>query len=144
MTLSVVLPGVLGVLALVAFVVTTLQSRPLPGGVLTEGTVVAVERRVSEVRTDSSVSSNSFRTDSRTYAPVVEFVDQQGATHRVTTSVSGGVRPEVGSTRTVSYLPSDPSKARLVGDRQGQVGRWLLLAAGIALLVVAVLVDRSA
>ncbi|MGN6332807.1 MAG: DUF3592 domain-containing protein [Motilibacteraceae bacterium] len=116
---------------------STLQSLPLRGGVLTDGTVVAVDTRSSKVRDGSGSPRRQT-----TYAPVVEFVGAQGTTHQVTTGVSGGTRPEVGSTRRVSYLPSDPSRARILGDRQQAMGRGLLLVAGIALLVVAVVVAR--
>jgi hypothetical protein len=127
------MPGFLGALGVLAFVVSTVQSRPLRGGVITDGTVVEVE-----TRTDT-VGAGTPRHRMRTYAPKVEYRDSAGSTHRVTSSISGGVRPTVGATVRISYLPDSPDRARIMADGHTMVGRYLFLVVGVGLLVAAVL-----
>jgi hypothetical protein len=125
------LPGVLGALAILAFVVSTVQSRPLRDGV-TDGTVASIETR------RDVIGPAGGRRVSRTYAPRVEFVDGNGATHTVTSSLSGGVRPAVGSTVRVSYPPARPEQARILGDAHTRVGRYLLLVIGLGFIAITV------
>jgi hypothetical protein len=74
----------------------------------------------------------------RTYAPKVEFVDAYGTKHSVTSSLSGGVQPNVGATVRVSYLAEDPNRARIMGDRHSAIGRYLFLVVGVGFIAVAV------
>ena len=69
----------------------------------TEGTIVDLEKRVS---TDDDGDRNV------SYAPVIEFTDDSGATHRFTASVAQNPPPEVGSVTPVKYKPGDPASAR--------------------------------
>jgi hypothetical protein len=126
------MPGFLGVLAVLAFVVTTVQSRPLRGGVVTKGTVVAVETRRERI------GPASARRTQRTYAPQVRFEDGNGVAHTVTSSLSSGVPPDVGSTVRISYLPERPERARILGDNHTRVGRYLLLVVGLGFIAAAV------
>ncbi|MDT4974832.1 MAG: hypothetical protein QOG98_590 [Pseudonocardiales bacterium] len=126
------LPGALGALAILAFVVSTVQSRPLRDGVVTDGTVASIETR------RDVIGPAGGRRVSRTYAPRLEFVDGNGATHTVTSSLSGGVRPAVGSTVRVSYLPARPEQARILGDAHTRVGRYLLLVIGLGFIAITV------
>lgn len=73
----------------------------------------------------------------RTYAPVVEYTDSVGVTRSVTSSLSGGVPPTIGSTVRVSYRSSDPARARILGDSHSRVGQYLFLVVGIGFLVAA-------
>ena len=120
----------LGVLATGASMAILSSTRPIRGGVITTGTVISNDRKTT--RTDGG------RTRMATYAPVVEFTDQAGMTHQVTTSLSGGKAPVVGSTRQVSYLPSDPSRARLMADSTTWVPIVLFLLVGLGCLIAAV------
>ncbi|MCW2497772.1 DUF3592 domain-containing protein [Jatrophihabitans sp.] len=80
------------------------------------------------------------RESMRTYAPVVEYTDGTGQTRRMSTSLSGGARPPVGSQVTVSYRSEDPARATLTGV-PGQAGaKWLFLVVGVACTVGAILV----
>jgi hypothetical protein len=124
--------GALGALAVLAFIASTVQSRPFRGGVLTDGTVVSIETRRTVIR------GSGGRRVSRTYAPRVEFIDGHGATQAVTTSLSGGARPAIGSVVRISYLPARPEQARIMGDGHTRVGRYLFLVVGLAAVAGAV------
>jgi hypothetical protein len=126
------MPGFIGVLAVLAFVVSTVQSRPLRGGVVTDGTVVAIETG------RDAIGPAGWRRTSHTYAPKVQFVDDAGVTHTVTSSLSGGVQPTLGSTLRISYRPERPEQARILGDAHTRVGRYLFLLVGLGFIAVAV------
>jgi Protein of unknown function (DUF3592) len=111
-------------------VVSTVQSRPLRGGVETQGKVVAIE-------TSRSRFAGSRRV-MQTYAPRVEFYDSAGAPHSVTTTLSSGVPPEVGAIVRISYLPQRPDRARILNGSATRTGRYLFLVVGIGFLAVAV------
>jgi hypothetical protein len=128
----VVVPGALGVVAVLAFIVSAMQSRPFRGGVETDGTVVSIETRRSRIGAGSS------RRTMQTYAPRVEFADVNGVTHSVTSSLSGGVPPAVGDTVRISYVPADPGRARIMGDAHTRVGRYLLLVVGLGFLAISI------
>ena len=124
--------GFIGVLAVLAFIALTVQSRPYRDGVITTGTVVSTKAETSRFNTSSG------RRTMRTYAPVVEYTDSVGVTHSVTSSLSGGVPPTIGSTVRVSYRSSDPARARILGDSHSRVGQYLFLVVGIGFLGAAV------
>jgi hypothetical protein len=84
-------------------------ARVLRRGVRAKATVVALER-------------------GRGVYPVVEFVDQLGATHRVRLSVSGGGE-QVGDVTEVAYEASDPTS--VVGTSFTQT--WLFPCASLLL-----------
>ncbi len=128
--------GFIGVLAVLAFVALTVQSRPYRDGVVTTGTVVSTTAETTRFDTSSG------RRSMRTYAPVVEYTDDVGLTHSVTSPLSGGVRPAVGSTVRVSYRSSDPAKARILGDSHTRVGQYLFLVVGIGFIAAAVYAAR--
>jgi hypothetical protein len=89
------------------------------GWVTTEGVVVGhVASRDSE---------------STTYAPVVEYTDAAGATHRTrsNTYTSGSLVDKVGSRIQVAYDPARPGQARIIGGTASWV--WLLVV-GFGLL----------
>ena len=124
------MPGFIGVLGVLAFAVTTLRSRPFRGGVLTEGTVVGIETEMSRV--------GANRRPMRTYAPKVEYRDNAGTAHTVTSSMSGGVQPEIGAAVRISYRPEEPDRARILADRHTRVGSYLFLVVGLGFLAAAV------
>ncbi len=96
-------------------------TQPLDDGVIVVGTVVDIDERV-----DSD--------GSRTYAPVVEFVDPgTNATHRVEATVATSSRPTLGSPKDVSLRPGDPSSARVVGPAWFP---WLFIGVGVAMPVL--------
>ena len=128
--------GFIGVLALLAFVAVSVQSRPYRGGVVTSGKVVSTRAETTRI------TSSAGRRTMRTYAPVVEYVDGNGVTHSVTSSLSGGVPPAVGATVRVSYRSSDPAKARILGDSHTRVGQYLFLVVGIGFIAAAVYLAR--
>src|SRR3954454_3371742 len=129
--------GFLGVMALLAFVVIMVQSRPYRGGVVTTGTIVATKAETSRI------TGSGGRRTMRTYAPVVEYADVNGMTHSVTSSLSGGVQPTLGSTVRVSSRSSDPAKGRILGDAHARVGQYLFLVVGIGFVVAAVYLANS-
>jgi len=59
------------------------------------------------VRADAIVVDIESDSDGGSY-PVVEFVDQSGASHRVTLSVSGGGE-RLGTSTTIIYAVDDPT-----------------------------------
>jgi hypothetical protein len=120
--------GILSTAASMAIVATT---RPLRGGVITTGTVVRNDRESTRLGGDRTRRMT-------TYAPVVQFTDQAGVTHEVTSALSGGKSPVVGSIRHVSYLPSDPGRARIMADATTWIPIVLFLVVGLGLLVAAV------
>ena len=119
-------------LAVLAFVVSTAQSRPLRGGTVTDGTIVAITTHRDRIGAGAS------RRTMRTFAPEVEFRDSNGVSHTVTTSLSGGVQPTVGATVRVSYLPENPDRARILGDSHTRVGRYVFLVVGLGLIAAAI------
>jgi len=124
----------IGILGTVASMTILATSRPLRGGVITTGTVIRNERE------SSTIESGPSRRRMTTYAPVVQFTDQAGVPHELTPSLSGGKPPAVGSTRQVSYLPSDPGRARLLADSTTWVPIVLFLVVGLGCLIAAVAV----
>lgn len=52
-----------------------------------------------------------------TSSPIVEFVAQNGKKYRCVSSVSSSPAPKIGSTRTVYYDPSDPTKSNTGSDK---------------------------
>ena len=122
-----VIAAVAGAVAIGAFVLATVRSSPLRGGVITDGTIVAVDER-------DSATPQGF---SRTFTPTVEFRDSTGTTHTVTASMGTGWRPTVGSTMRVSYLQANPNRARVVANARTRIGSLVILGVGIAFLVVA-------
>lgn len=125
----------IGILAILAFIASTLQSMPYRGGVVTNGTVVSSETRRSPIG-----DGDAFRRRMRTYAPVVEFSDGDGVKRTVTSRLSGGEQPAVGATLRVSYLPSSPQRARILGDAHTRVGRYLFLIVGGGFLAAAMFI----
>ena len=97
-------------------------------GVIVPGLIVGVE--VGRMNRASARGATSRST--RTYAPVVEFADAAGQSHRVTAALSGTRRPRVGDSVQVSYRPADPERA-IVLELPGQAPvKWVFLAVGLA------------
>ncbi len=52
-----------------------------------------------------------------TSSPIIEFVAQNGKKYRHVSSISSSPAPKIGSTRTVYYDPSDPTKSYSGSDK---------------------------
>jgi hypothetical protein len=52
------------------------------------------------------------------------------------------VRPTVGSAVRISYLPAEPTRARILADAHTRVGLGLFLVVGVAAVIGAVLLAR--
>ena len=122
----------LGILATLASMAILFTSRPYRGGVITTGTVVQITTEHPQV------GDYVERQMVTTHAPVVQFHDQAGVTHSVTSKLSGRKPPVIGSIRQVSYLPNDPARARIVADRQTIIPIVLFLVVGLGCLVAAI------
>jgi hypothetical protein len=112
-----------GILVLVfgATVVRDAGSAP-EGWTTTQGLVVDHEERADS--------------DGTTWAPVVEYVDQNGLAHRVTSTLSSSPRDPIGTVIDVAYDPSNPTDARVVGGLMGIL--WIIIAAiGSVMVIVA-------
>ena len=122
----------LGILATLASMTILFTSRPYRGGVITTGTVV-------QMTTEHPDGPDYVQRQMvGLHAPVVQFTDQAGVTHTITSKLSGGRAPVIGSTRLVSYLPAEPAKARIVATRQTIIPIVLFLVVGLGCLVGAV------
>jgi uncharacterized protein DUF3592 len=105
-------------------------------GVIVSGEIVGVQ--AGRMRGASAGGPGPWYT--RTHAPVVEFSDANGQSHRVTAGLSGTRRPRIGDTVQVSYQPADPDRA-IVLELPGQApAKWVFLVVGLACAAGAVLV----
>jgi hypothetical protein len=124
--------GFMGVVGLFGAIGLFSQAWRARRGIVVPGTIIAIETRRG-TRGTSGTRTN-------TYAPVVEYTDSSANVHRVTASLSGTRRPEVGSTVQVSYRAERPEKA-IVMDLPGQrVAKWVFLVAGVAFTAASVIV----
>lgn len=93
-----------GLIAGIAGVRSSLRTRslerPVPGGVATTGSVIAM---------------NKIRARGYVYAPVVQFTDASGKTYQFIAPTSSD-EPGVGSSALVSYDPGSPNHAHDLSD----------------------------
>lgn len=113
---------VFGLVFVVVGVVVRENTKPFEDGVIVEGVVIEVDRRV-----DSDGDT--------TYSPIVEFVDPAtGQTHVADTSFSSSSRPTIGEAKDVSLRPGEPFDARII-DTGSKVLPWAFIGMG-ALVVL--------
>ena len=125
--------GFMGAVGLIGAIGLFSQAWQARRGTVVSGTVVAIEAK-------RSMRGSGAGTRSITYAPVVEYRDNLATLHRVTASLSGTRRPEVGATVQVSYRPDRPDKA-IVMELPGQaVAKWVFLVVGLACAIGAIIV----
>jgi hypothetical protein len=127
--------GFMGVVALGAAIGLFAQLLRARGGIIADATIV--DSKISR-----SFGANVPPTErtSPTAAPIVEFTDGQGVTHRVTSSLGGTRLPVIGTRVRVSYRAEHPDKA-IVLDVPGQApAKWVFLVVGLACLTGAVIV----
>lgn len=122
--------ALIGTAALSASITAFVQQRRARRGVIVTGTVVDVST------SPGGRVGDAHRT---TYhAPIVEYTDAAGATHRVASRLSASTRPDVGASRQVAYRPDDPSRAVLVERGSERAAKWAFLVVGLAALAGAV------
>jgi len=127
--------GFMGTVALIGAIGLFAQLLRARGGIITDATIVD-----SEITRTSGMSVQRAGRMLPTAAPVVEFTDGTGTTHRVTSSLGGARLPVIGTRVRVSYRPEHPEKA-IVLDVPGQApAKWVFLVVGLACLTGAVLV----
>lgn len=126
-------PGVVGAIFLIVFGAIFLssgmffisQAKPLEGGQITTGEIVALNSRTS---TDSDGHTST------TCAPSVSYrVDDIPRETRAPYSSSGLCGLTVGSPVEVSYLPDDPARARPLFD-EGAGSLWIFVGVGAAIV----------
>ena len=134
MTVALVL-GFMGVVALGGAIGLFAQSLRARGGIITDATVVDSE--ITRIFDGAAPGAERMLP---TAAPVVEFTDAQGMTHRVTSSLGGARLPTIGTRVHVSYRADHPERA-IVLDVPGQApAKWVFLVVGLACLTGAVIV----
>ncbi len=119
--------GFMGAIGLLGAIGQFSQARKARGGIIVPATIV--ELQTSQMRRVDPATQNFNRI--RAFAPVVEFTDEQGQLHRVTSSLSGTRRPAIGSTVSVSYRPGNPDKAIVVGVPGQSGAKWAFLVIGL-------------
>ena len=111
----------IGVLLIVIVLSFWRADKPIAGGVVTAGRVVA-----QATKFDDGGNRWEF--------PVIEFTDSQEQKHRFEAKVSGtGAKGEVGRVVKVRYDPDDPSRAQWAD----QPGRWAwrpVVATGVVVI----------
>ena len=113
---------VIGALLIVIGLSFWRADKPIAGGIVTAGRVVA-----QTTKFDDGGNRWEF--------PVIEFADRQQQKHRFEAKVSGtGAKGEVGRVVKVRYDPNDPSRAQWAD----QPGRWAwrpVVATGVVVLL---------
>jgi hypothetical protein len=126
--------GFMGVLALAGATGLFAQSLRARGGIIADATIVDSEI----TRTFDGAVPGAERM-LPTAAPVVEFTDAQGMTHRVTSRLGGARLPTIGTHVHVSYRADQPERA-IVLDVPGQApAKWVFLVVGLACLTGAII-----
>jgi Protein of unknown function (DUF3592) len=127
--------GFMGAVALAGAIGLFAQSLRARGGIIAEATIV--DREITRTY-DAAVPAAERMLP--TAAPVVEFTDAQGMTHRVTSSLGGARLPAIGTRVRVSYRSDHPERA-VVLDVPGQApAKWVFLVVGLACLAGAIIV----
>ncbi|MGX7681379.1 DUF3592 domain-containing protein [Jatrophihabitans sp. DSM 45814] len=130
--------GFMGAVGLIGAIGLFSQGWRARKGTIVAGTIVAIEAK--RMSPSANIPQNGRSQRTRTYAPVVEFTDSTGQLHRVTASLSGTGRPEVGTSVQVSYQPQNPDRA-IVMELPGQAGaKWVFLVLGIVCAAIAIVV----
>jgi Protein of unknown function (DUF3592) len=134
--MAVVILTFLGALALAGSGTLFYQARQAGRGIVVEGKVVANQISHSGANQGTDLD-NQARVRTPMAAPVVEYTDRNGQTHRATSTLSNARLPPVGSTMRVSYRPDQPDKAVVLMPNMA-LARWLFLVVGLACVAGAI------
>lgn len=128
--MAAVILALIGAAALGASVTAFVQQHRAKRGVIVTGTIVDVST------SRGGRAGDEHRTTY--YAPIVEYADATGATHRFASRLSASTRPDIGANRQVAYRPDDPSRAVLVEAGSERAAKWVFLVVGLAALAGAI------